>query len=160
MKKMMLIMLTMVLAMVVSACSGEETTTTEASKSAKEMVDQMLTEVEQPSLMELSEEEMKSLYIIAPSMLEDFSVRIPKMNIKTNEIAIFKVKDANDIPDVEAAVKARAENVMKTFEQYLPDQYENAKNYKIVVNGNYVLFVISDRADELIKVYDSFFEKK
>lgn len=160
MKKMMVFMLTMVLAMVVSACSGEETTTIEPSMSAKEMVDQMLKDIEQPSLEELSEEEMKSLYIIAPSMLEDFSVRIPMMNIKTNEIAIFKVKDANDIPDVEAAVKERAENVMKQFEHYLPDQYENAKNYKIVVKGNYVLFVISDRADELIKVYDGFFEKK
>ncbi|KOS69086.1 hypothetical protein AEA09_11385 [Lysinibacillus contaminans] len=160
MKKMMLIMLTMVLAMVVSACSGDKTTTIEASKSAKEMADQMLKEVEQPDLMELSEEEMQNLYNIDPAKLEDFSVRVPMMNVKTNEIAIFKVKDEKDVADVEAAAKQRAENVMKQFEQYLPDQYENAKNHKIVVKGNYVLLVISDRADELIKVYDSFFEEK
>jgi len=82
------------------------------------------------------------------------------MNVKSNEIAIFKVKDAKDIPDIEAAVKQRAENVQKLFEQYLPDQYENAKNYKLITKGNYVLLVISDSADELIKVYDSFFETK
>ena len=166
MKKMIVILLTMVLAMVVSACSGgknstdDKTTNVEASKSAKEMTEQMVTDVEQPALMELSAEEMQNLYNIDPAKLEDFSVRIPMMNTKTNEIAIFKVKDANDVAEVEAAVKARAESVMKTFEHYLQDQYENAKNHKIVVKGNYVLFVISDQADELIKVYDSFFEKK
>lgn len=159
-------MLTMVLAMVVSACSGgknstdDKTTNVEASKSAKEMTEQMVTEVEQPALMELSAEEMKDIYNIDPAKLEDFSVRIPMMNVKTNEISIFKVKDAKDVAEIEAAVKARAENVMKQFEQYLPDQYENAKNHKVIVKGNYVLLVISESADELVKVYDSFFEKK
>ena len=160
MKKMLVLMLTMVLVVVLSACSKEETVAIEASKSPKEMIDQMLTEIEQPSLMELSEEEIKNLYNIDPAKLEAYSVRIPMMNVKSNEIAIFKVKDAADVAEVKTAVETRAENVMKTFEVYLPDQYEQAKNYKVVVKGNYVLFVISDRADEFVKVYDSFFEQK
>ena len=166
MKKMIVILLTVVLAMVVSACSGgktptdDRTTNIEPSKSAKEMTEQMVTEVEQPALIELSAEELKNLYNLDAAKLEDFSVRVPMMGVKTNEIAIFKVKDAKDVAEVEAAIKTRAESIMKTFEQYLQDQYENAKNHKIVVKGNYVLFVISDQADELIKVYDSFFEKK
>ena len=160
-------MLTMVLAMVVSACSGnkssttdDKTTTIEPSASAKEMTEQMVTEVEQPALMELTAEDLKNLYNLDAAKLEDFSVRIPMMNVKSNEIAIFKVKDQNDVAEVVAAIKVRAENAMKPFEQYLPDQYENAKNHKIVTKGNYVLFVISDQADELIAVYDRFFVKK
>ncbi|MEO4051875.1 DUF4358 domain-containing protein [Solibacillus sp. CAU 1738] len=167
MKKMMVIMLTMVLAMVVSACSNDnasttddKTTTIEASHSAKEMTEQMVTEVEQPALMELTEKDLLNLYGLDATKLEDFSVRIPMMNVKTNEIAIFKVKDAKDVAEVEAAVKQRAENVAKQFEHYLPDQYENAKNHKIVTKGNYVLFVISDQADKLITVYDRFFTEK
>ncbi|MEG0384993.1 MAG: DUF4358 domain-containing protein [Solibacillus sp.] len=167
MKKMMVIMLTMVLALVVSACSGNKTSTTddktttiEASKSAKEMTEQMVKEVEQPALMELTAEDLKNLYNLDAAKLEDFSVRIPMMNVKSNEIAIFKVKDPNDVAEVVAAIKVRAENAMKPFEQYLPDQYENAKNHKIITKGNYVLFVISDQADELIAVYDRFFVKK
>lgn len=160
MKKMLVFMLTMALAVVLSACSKEESATIEASKSPKEMIDQMVTEIEQPAFMELSEEELQNLYNIDPAKLEEYSVRIPMMGVKTNEIAILKVKDAADVADVKAALETRADNVMKTFEQYLPDQYEQAKNYKIVVKGNYVLFLISDRADDLIKVYDSFFEQK
>lgn len=160
MKKILVFLLTMALAVVLSACSKEETATIEASKSAKEMIDQMVVEVEQPTLLELSEEQMQNLYNIDPAKLEDYSVHIPMMNTKTNEIAIFKVKDAADVENVKAAIETRAENVMKPFEHYLLDQYEQAKNYKIVVKGNYVLFLISDSADELLKVYDSFFEKK
>lgn len=155
-----MILLTAMLAIVISACSGDKGSTIEVKQSAKEMADQMLEKVEQPVLMELSAEELKDLYNIDAAKLEDYSVRIPMMNVKSNEIAIFKVKDAKDIPDIEAAVKQRAENVQKLFEQYLPDQYENAKNYKLITKGNYVLLVISDSADELIKVYDSFFETK
>ena len=82
------------------------------------------------------------------------------MNVKTNEIAILKVKDEKDIPKAESAVKQRAENVKKQFETYLPDQYENAKNYKLMTKGKYVLFVISEDADKLVNVYNSFFEEK
>ncbi|QDQ02163.1 DUF4358 domain-containing protein [Lysinibacillus fusiformis] len=160
MKKTMMLLLTIVLAMVISACAGDKSSTIEVKQSAKEMADQMVEKVEQPAQMELSAEEFRNLYNIDPDKLEDYSVRVPMMNVKTNEIAILKVKDAKDVAEVEAAAKQRAENVMKQFEQYLPDQYENAKNYKLITKGNYVLLVISDSADELIKVYDSFFEQK
>ncbi len=160
MKKTMMLLLTIVLAMVISACAGDKSSTIEVKQSAKEMADQMVEKVEQPAQMELSAEELQNLYNIDPEKLEDYSVRVPMMNVKTNEIAILKVKDAKDVAEVEAAAKQRAENVIKQFEQYLPEQYENAKNYKLITKGNYVLLVISDSADELIKVYDSFFEQK
>lgn len=160
MKKTMMLLLTIVLAMVISACAGDKSSTIEVKQSAKEMADQMVEKVEQPAQMELSAEEFQNLYNIDPEKLEDYSVRVPMMNVKTNEIAILKVKDAKDVAEVEAAAKQRAENVIKQFEQYLPEQYENAKNYKLITKGNYVLLVISDSADELIKVYDSFFEQK
>lgn len=160
MKKTIMILLTAMLAVIISACVGDKDSTIEVKLSAKEMADQMLEKVEQPVLMELSAEELKDLYNIDSAKLEDYSVRVPMMNIKTNEIAIFKVKEAKDVADIQAALKKRAENVQKQFEQYLPDQYENAKNYKLITKGNYVLLVISDSADELIKVYDSFFESK
>ena len=153
-------MLALLLAMVITGCSNDKATTFETKLSAKEMADKMIEEVEQPSLMELSAQEVKDVYNLDLDKIEDYSIRIPLMNIKTNEIAIVKVKDAVHVADVEAALKQRAENVMKQFEQYLPDQYEQAKNYKLVTKGNYVLLVISDKADELVKIYDSFFEQK
>ncbi|WP_391120976.1 DUF4358 domain-containing protein [Psychrobacillus sp. L3] len=159
-KRMIFLMLTIVFGLVITGCSNDKSSTIEAKLPAKEMADQMVKEVEQPALIELQADQVKDFYKLDPEKLEEYSIRIPMMNVKTNEIAILKVKDTKDVPAVETAVKERAENVKKQFEHYLPDQYENAKNYKLVTKGNYVLLVISDKADELVKVYDSFFDQK
>ncbi|MEK4231063.1 DUF4358 domain-containing protein [Solibacillus sp. FSL H8-0538] len=159
-KTIIYLMLTMALGLVITGCSNDKSSTIEAKLPAKEMADQMVKEVEQPMLMELQPDQVKEFYNIDPEMLDEYSIRIPMMNVKTNEIAILKVKNAEDIPDVESAVKQRAENVKKQFETYLPDQYENAKNYKLITKGNYVLLVISEEADALVKVYNSLFDQK
>ncbi|WP_332651251.1 DUF4358 domain-containing protein [Lysinibacillus sp. 54212] len=161
--KFLTMLLVAMVAIVVSACGQSEEKKTakyeEPELSAKEMIDKMLDMVEQPALMELQPDQVKDFYTLNTDKIEELSIRIPMMNIKTNEIAIFKVKDEKDVAEVEDAVKARAEAVQKQFETYLPDQYENAKNYKVVTKGKYVLFVISDQADEIVKIYHSFFEK-
>lgn len=126
-----------------------------AEGSAAEILDYMLEQVEQPPLMELNDEELEAMYGLDPALLEDYVVRMPMMNVKTNEIAILKVKDAQDIPAVEESIEQRAKDVQKQFEHYLPDQYENAKNYQVAVEGNMILFVISESADELIEVFRS-----
>jgi predicted nucleotidyltransferase len=150
-----------VLSIALSACSSNnKEAAIESTVPAKEMADQILTQFEQPQLMELEAGMVQQLYHLDPALLEQYTIRTPLMNVKTNEIAILKVKDAKDVATVEAAVKQRAADVQKQFEIYLPDQYELSKNYKLVTKGNYVLFVISDKADEMVKSFDIFFEQK
>jgi len=161
MKKLwMFLMLTIVGGVLLAACSNDEPAVVEPTLTANEMVDEMLAKIEQPMMMELTGEQVQEVYNIAPEKLADYAIRIPMMNVKSNEIAILKVKDTADVPAVEEAVKQRAATVQQQFETYLPDQYENAKNYKLVTKGNYVLFVISDQADELVTEYDRFFNEQ
>lgn len=167
-KKPFVLMLAILLTLALSACSsnGDNSNGNKAEEpieptvTVKEMVDKMLADIEQPALMELDAEGVKQQYHVDLGLLEEYSVRIPMMNVKSNELSILKVKDAKDISAVEETVKKRAADVQKSFEQYLPDQYENAKNYKIVTKGNYVLFVISDQADAFVKSFERFFEQK
>lgn len=133
-------------------------TQSETKQTTQTIVDAMLSKIEQPSLMDVPSDMVADLYHLDTAMLEDYTIKIPMMNVKTNEIAILQVKDANDIPTIEEAVKLRAEDVQKQFETYLPDQYENAKNYKLIVKDNYVLFFISERAEDLVNEFNSFFE--
>lgn len=161
MKKLQIFFMAIIVGgLLLTGCSKDSSNLVEPELSTNEMVDKMLEKVEQPMLMELPADQVKALYHLDPEKLEEYSIRIPMMNVKTNEVAILKVKNADDVPEVEEAVKQRAEDVKKQFETYLPDQYENAKNYQLVTKGNYVLFVISEDADELVKVYDSFFNKQ
>jgi DNA mismatch repair ATPase MutL len=129
------------------------------SPATKDIVDEMLKQVEQPSLMEMSGDQVKEAYGIDMALLEDYAVHVPLMNVKTNEIAIFKVKKPTDIAAVKKGIETRAENVQKQFEHYLQDQYENAKNYRLVTKGNYVLFLISESADALEKAFNDSFNK-
>ncbi|WP_169089955.1 DUF4358 domain-containing protein [Paenibacillus sp. PL91] len=166
-------MLVIALGLVLTACSGsngKSDTNNSASankenqfvttKTTKEMVDGMLAKIEQPALVEMTGDMVKQMYDIDPALLEEYTIMSPMMNIKTNEVAIFKVKDAKDAAAVEEGVEKRAADVQKTFETYLQDQYENAKNYKLVTKGNYVFFVISEQADKLVTEFDSYFEQK
>ena len=156
----MFLMLTIIGGLLLAACSNDEPKVVEPTLSANEMVNEMLSKIEQPMMMELTDEQVQDIYNIDPEKLADYAIRIPMMNVKSNEIAILKVKDVADVPAVEEAVKQRAQTVQQQFETYLPDQYENAKNYKVVTKGNYVLFVISDQADELVAEYDRFFNEQ
>lgn len=162
-KKITVIMLVAMLSIFMVACSTNNSSNSskaEPTLSAKEMADKMLEEVEQPTFMELSAEEVNTVYNVDVDKLEDYTIRIPLMNTKAHQIAILKVKDSKDVTEIEDLLKQRAETVQKQFERYLADQYEIAKNYKIVTKGNYVIMVISDQADELLNIYEGFFEQK
>ncbi|OBZ13804.1 DUF4358 domain-containing protein [Bacillus sp. FJAT-26390] len=166
-------MLVIALGLVLTACSGsngnsDKNSSTSANKenqfvttkTTKEMVDGMLAKIEQPALVEMTGDMVKQMYYIDPALLEEYTIMSPMMNVKTNEVAVFKVKDAKDVAAVEDGIKKRAADVQKQFETYLQDQYENAKNYKLVSKGNYVFFVISDQPDKFVTEFDSYFEKK
>lgn len=166
-------MLVIALGLALTACSdagsnntagGNSSTNKEqaavTTKTTKEIVDGMLATIEQPALIEMTGDMVKQMFYVDPALLEEYTIMSPMMNVKTNEIALFKVKDAKDIAAVEEGVKKRAADVQKTFETYLQDQYENAKNYKLVTKGNYVLFVISEEADQFLAAFDTYFEQK
>ncbi|CAH1057795.1 DUF4358 domain-containing protein [Paenibacillus pseudetheri] len=121
-KHTFILALTIVLSVMLSACSSSNNeAVVETNLTPKEMIDEMLAKVEQPSLMEVEADMVGQLYHLDPALLEDYSIRIPMMNVKSNEISILKVKDAKDISTVETAVKERATDIQKQFEQYLPD---------------------------------------
>ncbi|RIX60651.1 DUF4358 domain-containing protein [Paenibacillus nanensis] len=123
--------------------------------STQAIADAILAKFEQPSQMKLEGDMVKDMYHLDPALLEDYTIMTPLMNIKTNELAVLKVKDAKDLEAVQEGVKQRAADVQKVFETYLQDQYENAKNYKLVVKGSYVLFVISENADDMAAEFEA-----
>ncbi|WP_058304087.1 DUF4358 domain-containing protein [Gorillibacterium timonense] len=157
-RKSMLLILVVLLSLAAAGCTNmKKTAAAEPTLPPQEMVDDILKQVEQPSLIDIQADAVKDMYDIDPALLETYVIKMPMMNIKTNELAILQVKEEKDLPTVEAGVKKRAEAVQKQFETYLPDQYENAKNYKLVTKGNYVLFVISEDADKIVSLFEGYF---
>lgn len=137
--------------------NGDGTNKVNGTSTPKEMMDAILAIIEEPALMDMNAELIKDMYHFDPALADQYIVKMPMMNVKTNEIAIFKLKDAASLSTVEEGMKQRATDVQKQFETYLQDQYENAKNYKIVAHDNYVLFVISDNANKIVDEFNRFF---
>lgn len=166
----LLLVALLALSFVLAACTGGGTggapggqggngagTGVEPSLSVTEMVDKMLEAVEQPMFMVLDEDTLADFFELDLDLVDEYSIRVPMMNVSSSEISLIKVKDEANIPAIEEAMAKRALVAQMAFESYLPDQYENAKNYSITVNGKYVLFVISGEADELKEQFASFF---
>lgn len=130
-----------------------------SSSTPAEMLEGILAKVEQPSLMDMNADMIKDMYQFDPAIADQYAVKMPMMNTKTNEIAIFTFKDDATKAAIEAGMKKRAEAVQEQFKTYLQDQLENAKNYKIVTQDSYMLFVISEEADAIVDTFNSFFGK-
>lgn len=113
----------------------------------------MLDKIEQPGLMDLTKDDIDTYYVIDTDLIDEFSIKTPAFNLSSNEIAIIKVKDNKDIAEIKKSMEQRAADVQKMFEQYLPEPYKLAQNYKIATEGDYVLFLISEKADELEKAF-------
>jgi len=93
------------------------------------------------------------------SLLEEGVFQQASFMISASEFSVVKLKSADQYEEIKEAFEFRAAAVQKTFEEYLPDQYELAQNYKIVQNGNYVLFCISSKQDEVVDIFNGFFKK-
>lgn len=113
----------------------------------------MLDKIEQPGLMDLTLDNIDAYYVIDTDLIDEFSIKTPAFNLSSNEIAIVKVKDKKDIAEIKKSMEQRGADVQKMFEQYLPEPYKLAQDYRVVTVGEYVLFLISEKADELEKTF-------
>ena len=78
----------------------------------------------------------------------------PMMSVKATEYHVVKAADGQ-VDAVKNGMIKRQADLDAQWKQYLPEQYELVKNYKLVANGNYVLFVIGDNADGAVETFNS-----
>jgi hypothetical protein len=90
--------------------------------------------------------------------LEDGIVLAAMMNVNSDEIILLKAKDEAHVKSLKEALEREKEAQIKTWEVYLPDQFEKVKNNVIKTNGNYLLYVTSGNPEKIEEVFDSFFE--
>ncbi|HSR03361.1 MAG TPA: DUF4358 domain-containing protein [Proteiniclasticum sp.] len=157
-KKILGILLSGMMVLSIAACGEKTEGREEVTVPVKEIGDKILEDLEWGSMIPLDDETLLQFYELDAEILEEYDANIPMMNVTTQEYSVFKVKDEKDIEAVEAGIVKRAEAVQKSFEQYLPDQYENAKNYYTEVNGKYLVFVIHSEVDKAEEVFKGFFK--
>lgn len=103
--------------------------------------------------MELTADNLKDLYSIDSADLKQFAAYMPMMNVKAEEFFLAEAADGK-ADAIVSAIESRQKMLDEQWAQYLPDQYELVKNYKLVQNGNYILFAVSENADTAVTVFD------
>ena len=108
-----------------------------------------------PNLTAMDDATLFAMYGINASDLEEYVCMMPLMGVHSTEFFIAKVKDGK-MDTVKAGIAKRQADLDAQWSQYLPEQYELVKNYKLVTNGNYVLFAISEYAGDAVTIFNSY----
>lgn len=101
------------------------------------------------------DETLEKNYYINPEDVVEAEIKTAMMNVKSNELAIIKVKDSSKVEDIKKSVEKHGEDLDKQWSSYLPDQYELVKNRKIKAIGNYVILIIDKEADQIEEIIES-----
>lgn len=104
------------------------------------------------------DEDLKELYDIDANDIEEYILYTAPSNIEADEIAIIKVKAKDDLKEVENKIGRRVEALGTSFKDYIPEEYYLIEKHIVNTKQNYVLFVVSERADEIADVFDSCFK--
>ncbi|HAG44839.1 MAG TPA: hypothetical protein DCL31_17845, partial [Clostridium sp.] len=99
-------------------------------------------------------DKLQKLYDIKADEIENFILYVAPTNLKADEVAVIKVKDANDVESVKEKLSKRVEEQGKSFKDYLPDEYFLIEKHVLKTKDNYVLLAISKDADKIESAFD------
>ena len=111
--------------------------------------------MELPAFQDLDDDLLSSLYYLDAGLLDGYIAKIPMMNVHATEFFIAKVKEGN-MDAVKEAVGKRQADMEAQWSQYLPEQLELVKNYKLVTNGDYIMFAVTEYADEVVNEFNTY----
>ena len=98
--------------------------------------------------MDITTEELGSLYGINTENVEKVVGKMPMMNVQASMYLIIQAKEGT-VDTVKVELDAYATQYEEQWSTYLPAQYELVKNRKMGVVGNTVYMIIAENAETL-----------
>lgn len=126
---------------------------------AEDFTQRISSEISLPDLINHNEDYFNALfedsYGLVLEEIEDYVIMEPAMSLGAWVITMYRMKDPTKTQEGLEAAKGRAEKLASSFENYIPGQYEIAKNYIAIENNGYILLSIGEESE---KVKDIFLE--
>lgn len=120
--------------------------------SAADITAAVTAEIEIPSAVEKTVENIGAFYDIDTSAVEEMSVLICGSGAYPDELAVFKFKDGSAAAGKEA-VQKRLDSQISLYTDYTPDEVYKFEGANLIEKGNWVILTIcadNDRAKEII----------
>ena len=96
---------------------------------------------------------IRRLYGFAPSEMDGCTLYYPSTNMGARELLLVKLSDLSQQKAVTAAITARRQTQMNSFEGYGVEQYDLLEHSVLEVQGNYILFVVHEKADAVRQAF-------
>lgn len=98
---------------------------------------------------------LNNYYYIDPATLESYAIYMSDYATgNADEIAMFQVKDEDQVAAVKALINDRITDLKVRYEDYKPEEMDKLNNAVIVEEGRYIFVIISpnnDAAKEALK---------
>lgn len=163
MKKMLksksgiIILILAFIAAIISGCakSGEQVLKT---PEVSEIENAVMKGIDTADMIKLDDKKLERVYGIKADEVEGYFVYVSTSNVKADEVAVFKAKDANGTETIKSKIADRMVQLGTSFKDYLPEQYSLIEKYTLEVKGNYVFLVVSKDAESIKAQFDKCFE--
>lgn len=154
MKKVSVILLMALSMAIFTSCGSKEN----ANPIPKAITDNIISEMSTDTMVELTEDRVSSYYDIDLDKLEDYSIYIEGSGGFADEVAVFKAKSTDDIEEIKTSITDRIDNQNKAFDGYNSEELVKIKDNIVLVNDNYILFVISEDNDNAEEIFRNSFK--
>ncbi len=121
---------------------SEASDSSTATGTAAEITAKIKQDVKFPGMAEIGADRMAGYYDVAADKIDSYSAYICGSGAYPDEIAVFKMKSADDVNAVKSVLEKRVENQSATFKDYTPDEMYKIDGNNVVTSGNYVALII------------------
>lgn len=152
-KRLTLCIVSVMLLLLLAGCGGGQTggiKCTKAVEAALEKVEIAAVDTTVGYEEEVYEDNFQRLYNFSMDQVDDGAIAYASDGGNADEISIVHVKDSGDVSGVKKYMEARLEKRLQDFQNYKPEEVGKIENGKVVVQEQYVVLVISNKADDII----------
>ncbi|MFR7871317.1 MAG: DUF4358 domain-containing protein [Fenollaria timonensis] len=143
--KKMILFISVALMIFMIGCSSKDVSLTDIKDKLKDTVDFSTFSKEEESSF------LKDTFDFDMDKIEEYDVYVPQTNLNTNTILLLNLKNASDASEFKEKIDAYKENLLSIYEDYAPDQAEFVKDSVYEEHGKTIVFVISDKSEEVKK---------
>lgn len=156
-KSGIIIILFAFITLLVSGCakSGEDVL---KSPEISEIEDTVMKSFDTSDMIKLDDKKLERVYGISADEVDEYFAYVSTSNIKADEVAVFKVKDSEDIEGIKSRIGERMVQLGTSFKDYLPEQYNLIEKHTLGVKGNYVFLAVSKDGESIKIQFDKCFK--
>lgn len=135
-----------------AGCAGSGTASEEHT--AADVGEHIRQAVDLDDMLQGDVEKLQKLYRIEAEKVEDFVLFTASSNVKADELAVIKVKDANEVDVILDNIRQRIDAQSAKFQDYRPEEYALVAKHVLKTKGRLILFAVSDEAARIEAAFD------